>query len=78
MSNAKHSQPMQTYCGRVARKPRPDDRFLGFRVALAMSAMGHALPYHWGIGMVRCTPESGPATTRQCETGALRRSVKDK
>ena len=41
-------------------------------------SLGHALPYHWGIGMVRCTPESGPATTRQCETGALRRSVKDK
>ena len=41
-------------------------------------SLGHALPYHRGIGMVRCTPESGPATTRQCETGALRRSVKDK
>ena len=33
MSSANHSQPMQTYCGRVARKPRPDDRFLDFRVA---------------------------------------------
>jgi hypothetical protein len=28
----------------VARKPRPDDRFLGFRVALAMSAMGQIRP----------------------------------
>jgi hypothetical protein len=61
MSSANHSQPMQTYCGRVARKPRPDDRFLDFRVALAMSAMGHKEQFPPRKPKVR----SGTASGRQ-------------